>query len=281
MTNMTILREGSQRQPMRNGDSSAQGWALALSLIAVGMFLHASAMDRVLMFWAHRQAWLPDQFWLFMTQWGDSAQALLLLMVLFMKLPVQLAVSLKAWLLGAIAAPSIKAVVDGARPLSVIDPQGLMVIGQPPMIGHSMPSGHAMAAGAVATVLLLGLNSSRPRLRMWVLLACAMVAMSRVAVGAHWPGDVLVGAGLGGLLVILAQAWERSQPWAGHLASSRWQWLLLLLMALLLWTLWQLRSEGWGMSAARVMVTVICGTCVLRLVLERTRKAPSKESKDA
>jgi undecaprenyl-diphosphatase len=55
------------------------------------------------------------------------------------------------------------------------------------------PSDHATAGFAIAVVLLIRLG-----LRWWpVLLAAVALAVSRVLVGVHYPGDVLAGALLG------------------------------------------------------------------------------------
>ena len=57
----------------------------------------------------------------------------------------------------------------------------------------SMPSGHAVSAFAMA----VSLGWMAPRLR-WPLLGLALlVAISRVVISAHYPSDVLAGAGLG------------------------------------------------------------------------------------
>ena len=60
----------------------------------------------------------------------------------------------------------------------------------------SFPSGHSTVAFACATVLALAV----PRLR-WPLVAlAALIAVSRVYVGVHYPLDVLAGAALGVLI---------------------------------------------------------------------------------
>ena len=57
----------------------------------------------------------------------------------------------------------------------------------------SMPSGHAVSAFAMA----VSLGWMAPRLR-WPLLGLALlIAISRVVISAHYPSDVLAGAGLG------------------------------------------------------------------------------------
>jgi undecaprenyl-diphosphatase len=72
------------------------------------------------------------------------------------------------------------------------------------------PSDHATAAFAIASVLLLVLGlRSLP-----VLLAAVALAVSRVLVGIHYPGDVVAGALLGTaaavVVVLLARRWVPS-----------------------------------------------------------------------
>lgn len=230
-------------------------WTLALLCIALGLFLHASPLNQQWLIWGHRNSWLSDQFWLFVTQWGDAAQALVLLLVVFRLRPVQVAWVLKTWLMGTLASPLLKAAWDAPRPLSVLDPQWLHAIGQTPMGGHSMPSGHSLAAGSMAALLFFALD----RGRVWqcvVVLGGGLIGLSRLAVGAHWPADVLAGLGWGLLLVLCAQRWEQVQPWAQRLASDRAQSWVAVLMLILLFVVWRPPSEGWGMTLARLLLTL-------------------------
>jgi membrane-associated phospholipid phosphatase len=67
-------------------------------------------------------------------------------------------------------------------------------------MARSFPSGHAALSFALATVLSIRWPRGRV---IWFALA-ALVALSRVALGVHWPSDVLVGAGIGwGLASVL------------------------------------------------------------------------------
>jgi membrane-associated phospholipid phosphatase len=67
----------------------------------------------------------------------------------------------------------------------------------------SYPSGHATTAGAVALILMLLL----PRLRLLVLVVAGLVAFSRVASFAHYPGDVVAGFALGFLFSLWLARW--------------------------------------------------------------------------
>lgn len=72
----------------------------------------------------------------------------------------------------------------------------------------SFPSDHATAAFTVATSALLWRMPGRRLL----LLGASLIALSRVYVGAHYPADVLAGAGLGALwatLVYRLDSWLR------------------------------------------------------------------------
>jgi undecaprenyl-diphosphatase len=93
--------------------------------------------------------------------------------------------------LGLAVAKVISELVDRARPF-VADPGGVHLFS-----GHAadpgFPSDHATAAFAIAVAILL-------RKRSWgyvALVAAAVLSIGRVALGVHYPSDVLAGAAVG------------------------------------------------------------------------------------
>jgi undecaprenyl-diphosphatase len=94
----------------------------------------------------------------------------------------------------------ISELVDRARPF-VVDSGGVHLFS-----GHvadpGFPSDHATAAFAIATAILL-------RNRRWglvALVAAAVLSVGRVAIGVHYPSDVLAGAGLGAAVALVLRA---------------------------------------------------------------------------
>ncbi|MFP4633063.1 MAG: phosphatase PAP2 family protein [Halobacteriales archaeon] len=76
--------------------------------------------------------------------------------------------------------------------------------------GFSTPSGHAL--GATVVFGLLALHGRRATFRRRLALAgvlAAVVGFSRVAIGVHYPGDVLLGFAVGVVFVWLAHAFAR------------------------------------------------------------------------
>jgi len=71
----------------------------------------------------------------------------------------------------------------------------------------SMPSGHAARAFAMATLVALG---TRPRWGALALALAALIGLSRIYLGLHWPSDVLAGALLGVVLAFIMQ-WIRQR----------------------------------------------------------------------
>ena len=245
-------------------------WCGILGL-ALGLGLHVSAWDQALLLGLHQWRPGPDALWLFLTQLGDSALVGLVLLALAGADGARRALVFKTWLLGAVLSPLLKTLINTPRPLAVLDPGLLQVIGHPPSGFHSMPSGHSLAAAALVGVL--GLFWSPRRAWLWgplVLLALA-IGLSRMAVGAHWPGDVLAGLGLGTLVVALAQAWEQRRPWARALATRRGDVAVLVLHIVLAAALWRQPQEGWAMTLASALAVLLAVVCALQRPLLRER----------
>lgn len=176
---------------------------LALSLIGFlfqwgwqGGFMAAQAASSVL------PAWL----WETLTTLGDGRVQLALMLPFCLRYPrIFWALLVGALLAGAISR-GIKIGLPMPRPAAVLDASQITIIGAR-LGAHSFPSGHTVSAFSfvVPWLAFLGWRRALP-----FLVLAALAGFSRIAVGAHWPADVL-----GGALVGVVGAW------AG-LHLSRW-----------------------------------------------------------
>lgn len=99
----------------------------------------------------------------------------------------------------------LKPLIGRPRPCSLEDLSSLGCTG-----GLSMPSSHAISICAGLGVLWF----FYPRLRPLYLVGAGFFICSRLALGVHYPADLLVGASLGiGLSVLVGKRLQRS-PWA-------------------------------------------------------------------
>ncbi|MFM7801224.1 MAG: phosphatase PAP2 family protein [Limnohabitans sp.] len=174
-----------------------------------------------------------DPIWSFLTQFGEGGAALLLLLVCMRFTSHGTALTLKCFLMGSLLSPLLKALFSHPRPLGVLEPGLIHAIGVPASAANAMPSGHSMTAVVAVTLLCLYLPSGRKFKFLGFLLAifAALVVLSRVMVGAHWPSDLIAGAGAGWMVVAIAQAWESRQRWEPRL-QTRWAQIALLLTVL-------------------------------------------------
>jgi undecaprenyl-diphosphatase len=105
-----------------------------------------------------------------------------------------------------LSAALLKPLIERTRPCHVLESINLLVnCGG----GYSMPSSHA--ANAMGQAFLFTLTI--PRLKYHLYVIASIIAISRVFVGVHYPGDVIVGAAIGALcgwvFVIAFRQYER------------------------------------------------------------------------
>lgn len=121
-----------------------------------------------------------------------------------------------AIVVGTLVGSALKGTIGRARPATVSDSNAAdYMLGRGFRLGsayQSMPSGHTMAAFALATVIASESRHRWPGRRRWIAPvaygAATAVGLSRIYNDVHWASDVVLGAGVGivsGLAVVRFQ----------------------------------------------------------------------------
>ena len=129
--------------------------------------------------------------------------AIALVLAVVRRRPAIAIATLVAVLVSQLAYNAMKHTIDRPRPsVTYADVHPLIAVPNSP----AMPSGHAWEAFAAATVIA----AAAPRLRVPVFGLAALIGVSRVYLGVHYPSDVLVGAA-GGVLtgLVTVDIWRR------------------------------------------------------------------------
>lgn len=137
--------------------------------------------------------WLGSSFWALLTNFGDGFFLFPLTMIIVRNNPERQQTLLISCILAALALNLGKHIIDSARPLKVLGEALITMIG--PEVKHfTMPSGHS---GTIFILAGLSILYLRHHAATFVIIFSIIVAISRVAVGAHWPIDVVIGAWIG------------------------------------------------------------------------------------
>lgn len=161
-------------------------------------------------------------FWINITQLGDALIFFPLVSFLIIWRPQAWASMFAAIPVATFLSIGGKYLAAIPRPAAVLDHRLFNIIGDTLTAHNSLPSGHTLTAFAIITaimgsLLLLPFKKIHYLYLLLGLCLASIIALSRIAVGAHWPFDTIIGALFGyiaGLTgVILTQRYKYWWIW--------------------------------------------------------------------
>ncbi len=241
------------------------------ALLAVLLILLLLADGNMALFRLINGAPWPAAEWLWsnVTVLGDTMTLFCLLLPFVGRRPDVVWSIMVAVIVVSLLIHGTKLALDMPRPPFVLDGDDIRVIGFRAISG-SFPSGHTAAAFAFAGAVCM--KNFPLAAKVAVLLLAAMVGVSRVAVGIHWPLDVAGGALLGWVGVMLS-VWL-GQRWPVGLRPGVQRGIALLLTAAALFTIWD--YDG-GYPLARPLL-VLLAAAMLVLALPGLRRLFSRRT---
>lgn len=169
----------------------------------------------------------PDELWAGLSLLGNGWACFAIAFPLIVLAPRILYAGLFAGLFTSLLAKPAKLILSTPRPAGLLDPNSFHIIGEH-LYQAAMPSGHTTTAFAIVTAIFLSISQSKRHQYIWLFIFPVLTGISRIAVGAHWPEDVLVGTSLGILSGILG-AKLASQIRDNYLSIKKWPALLVIL----------------------------------------------------
>lgn len=158
-----------------------------------------------------------------LTQIGDALIFLSFLSLLVIYAPKVWEALIFGLLVSVAFSVPLKEFFDVPRPAQMFDPTTFHIAGRT-IVGYaSLPSGHSITTFTIVTVLLFAFAPQKKKYHIiWFLLIPLLAfkgTLTRVAVGAHYPLDVLVGSSIGffsGISGILLARKYRLWHWVGQ-----------------------------------------------------------------
>jgi membrane-associated phospholipid phosphatase len=249
-------------------------WALPVLMLGLSAPLWLQWNEPAL-FIAINQACLllPAPVWTGLSLLGNAWGVLAVTSPLLVLAPRLLWAWLCAVPFGVVFARLGKGLLDSPRPAAMVDSSVFRLVGEKLEVA-SMPSGHTLTAFAVASSLYFALDAPGRARFAWLWLLAGGVGLSRIAVGAHWPGDVAVGAGLGVLAGLLGNLlWRRLGAVYGDPQGWRLRAVALLLAATVYVLLDGPLDFAQNTPLQQVLAVVVVGTLAVFVLRQRASSA--------
>lgn len=207
-------------------------WTPPLVVLALGALVVLTGADIKAFHWINDLSrYTGENFWIMLTILSDGVVSFTILLPWIRRRPQNIWAILLAGIAFTILSVLMKLVLNVRRPPNVLDEASFTLIG-PGYRQHSFPSGHAAMVFSMAGVW--SITVSQPWVRVVLLFFAALIALSRVVVGVHWPLDILVGAALGWMLSYLGVRIAQKTPWGYGLIAQRIMGAMMLVCAVVL-----------------------------------------------
>lgn len=198
--------------------------ALVLSSLALDKEAYVASQLTIFLKINKLLQFTPQEFWHNVTYLGDA-------LILVPLLSFICLINKQAWaaMFGAVPLALAmshlgKAYFAIPRPAAILDHQQFTIIGNTLAANTSFPSGHTITIfTAVFALIFVLLRNYKPANSMKLIIGAlvtiaTIVAISRVAVGAHWPTDLLLGAIVGYIAGLSGEYLSRKyRAW--------WEWI--------------------------------------------------------
>jgi membrane-associated phospholipid phosphatase len=152
--------------------------------------------------------------WANLTFLGDTLTAVVLMLLFVRTRPDLIWSGIVAAIIATLISNVLKLYFNIPRPPAIISKDVINIIG-PVLFSHSFPSGHTVTIFTLAGIMIFYFKSIFVRISL--ILLALLIGISRIAVGVHWPADVLAGAALGifsamtGVFIVTKLGWNRNK----------------------------------------------------------------------
>ena len=184
-----------------------RAWAVPLFPLCLWLILLACGNEVEVFLWLIQAAQvLPNWAWAWFTFLGNGWGIFALCFPLVLYAPRQLCAALISGAIAALISLTLKPLIGLPRPAGVLSENSFYLLGDP-LLHHALPSGHTLTVFSVASALFFSTPHPKRNLFSVLFVLAVLTGISRNAVGAHWPGDVLVGSALGIWCGLIASRW--------------------------------------------------------------------------
>ena len=142
----------------------------------------------------HAAQFMPISWWGYLTYMGDGIAVGCILAVVFRKDPRIALVGIVAVLISGLIVQILKSYLSIPRPAGILSLDEFYLYGDI-LKSRAFPSGHSSTAFSLMGTFFYACDNNKQG---WLFFSAALlIAFSRVAIGIHWPADILAGSMIG------------------------------------------------------------------------------------